>query len=399
MQRKENESFIGFCERSTQAVETGSIGYKEWANDIVGCVPYADESLRRCSMFFRHFLNKAKLDEIENESDINKAEELRSLRNDIERERMKMHQQNLELREDYRKQARQELYKDRIVEAIRALEPIDVVIPSDMNCPKVNSTALICISDFHAGSTFEIKGMYNEIINKYNFDIMKARMWSLLHKIEQDDMIYDDITIAILGDCFEGILRPNSLMKLREPVVDTVIKFSEFMAQWIAEVQKNFLIPINVIVVGGNHDIQRLLGSKPQFDDENLTKIVAEFIKLRLANCSSIKVDDYTDVSIKNIRGTSLMFEHGQDKDLQETIEYFSNLYNIDIDEIWAGHLHRPESKTIGVTELGDRVINRVGSICGIDAYSKKIRKAARPSATVAIYTDEGKTWQRQYYL
>ena len=55
---------------------------------------------------------------------------------------------------------------------------------------------------------------------------------------------------------------------------------------------------------------------------------------------------------------------------------------------------------SIGVTELGDRVVNRVGSICGVDPYSKKIRKAARPSATVAIYTeDEGKTWQRQYYL
>ena len=62
--------------------------------------------------------------------------------------------------------------------------------------------------------------------------------------------------------------------------------------------------------------------------------------------------------------------------------------------------MHRPESMSIGITELGDRVVNRVGSICGVDPYSKKIRKAARPSATVAIYTeDEGKTWQRQYYL
>lgn len=398
MERKENESFIGFCERSTQAVEDGLINYKEWANDVVGLVPYADESLRRCSLFFRHFLNKMNVEEIYAEPNSDKADELRSLRDDIARERMKAHQQNLELREEYRKEARQELYHERITRAIQSLEPIK--IPNyDLNYSRVNSTALICLSDFHAGSTFEIKGMYGEVVNEYDFEIMKARLWKLLHDIEQDDIVYDDITIAILGDCFEGILRPSSLMKLREPVIDTVIKFSDFMAQWVAEVGNRFKLPINVVIVGGNHDVQRLLGAKPQFDDENLTKIVAEFMKLRLANNALIKIDDYTDIAIKDIRGTSVMFEHGQDKDLQETVEYFSNLYNIDIDEIWAGHLHRPESKTIGITELGDRVINRVGSICGVDTYSKKIRKAARPSATVAVYTDEGKTWQRQYYL
>lgn len=396
MQRKENETFIDFCERSTLAVETGAIDYKEWSEDIAGCVPYADESLRRCSLFFRHFLSNLMADRAISSSEMG---DLQSAKDNLERERMKIHQENLELRESYRQQARAELYKERIVEAIGRLKPIDIKVRNDLNALKVDSTALICLSDFHAGSTFEIKGIYNEVINVYNFDIMQERLWELLRKIEQDDMIYDDITIAILGDCFEGILRPNSLMKLREPVIDTVIKFSEFISNWVVEVQSQLNVPINVVVVGGNHDVQRLLGSKPQFDDENLTKIVVEFMKLRLKDCPDIHVDDYADVSIKNIRGTNVMFEHGQDKDLQETVEYFSNLYNIDVDEIWAGHLHSPESKTIGITEVGDRIVNRVGSICGLDAYSKKIRKAARPSATVAIYTDEGKSWQRQYYL
>ena len=77
----------------------------------------------------------------------------------------------------------------------------------------------------------------------------------------------------------------------------------------------------------------------------------------------------------------------------------FSNLYNIDIDEIIAGHLHSPEMKTIGITDIGNRTIRRVGSICGIDPFSKKIRKSARPSAYMAMYTNEGLTWNREYYL
>ena len=81
--------------------------------------------------------------------------------------------------------------------------------------------------------------------------------------------------ISGLYDLFENILRPSSLIKLREPVLDTVINFTEFMANWIVEVQKQFLIPINIVTVGGNHDTQRLLGSKPMFEDENFWSNVA----------------------------------------------------------------------------------------------------------------------------
>ena len=80
-------------------------------------------------------------------------------------------------------------------------------------------------------------------------------------------------------------------------------------------------------------------------------------------------------------------------------MDYFSNLYNIDIDEGYGGHLHRPENKCIGITEVGDRMFTRVGSIVGIDTFAKRIRVSSRPSAYAAIYTDNGKTWSRNYYL
>ena len=171
------------------------------------------------------------------------------------------------------------------------------------------------------------------------------------------------------------------------------------MANYIAELQRQTELPINVVTVGGNHDVQRLLGSKPSFEDENLTKIVVEFLKLRLKDFPYITVDDYQEIAVKNIRKNQIMFQHGEDKDLQVTLDYFSNLYNLDIDEIIAGHYHRPESKSIGITDVGDRTLTRVGSIVGTDTYAKKIRVSARPSAYVAIYTEDGKTWSRNYYL
>ena len=172
------------------------------------------------------------------------------------------------------------------------------------------------------------------------------------------------------------------------------------MAQWFVELQRRLGVPIEIVTVGGNHDVNRILGQQPQLEEENLGKIVVEFLKLRLNQCPNIQVDDYTDVAIKTIGPVNVMFAHGEDKDLATTIEYFSNLYNVDADEIYAGHLHRPESRAIGVTDIGDRMIYRVGSICGCDTYSKRLRKSARPSAYFALYEKEqGHTWSKNYYL
>lgn len=399
MQRKNNESYLSQIERATTALSIGDIGYKEWAEIIIGESLYSEETLRRCSLFFKKFLER-----LENEGlgDIDKGllSQLEEKRGDLEREKMKLHQKKIELNESYRWQARNELFQEQIIEAIKNLDKIEVPQLKNLNSIKVGSTALLCLSDFHAGSTYEIKGLYNEVVNKYDFDIMKARLWELLRKIEDDDLIYDDMVIAICGDCFENILRISSLQKLREPVIDTVIKFSEFMANWIIEVQQQLLIPINIVTIGGNHDNIRPLNSKNQLEGENLTKLVVEFLKLRLKDCTNIKVDDYTEVAVKTIRNVNIMFEHGEDKDLEITMSYFENLYNVTVDEIIAGHLHRPETLTVGISEFGDKQITRVGSICGIDPYAKKIRKSARPSAYFAIYDENnGKTWSRNYYL
>lgn len=399
MQRKTNEAYLDYVERVSNALSYGEIGYQEWSRLILGDSLYSDETLRRCSLFLGRFLDKLKQDKLSG-LDQGLLEDIENARGDLEREKMKLRQEKLELSESYRWQARNELFQERIVEAIKSLEPLEFHNLKDFSSVKVESTGLLCVSDFHAGSTYEIKGFYNEVVNKYDFEIMKARLWKLLDQIENDDVCYDDLIIAICGDCFENILRISSLQKLREPVVDTVIKFSEFMANWIVEVQNQLLVPINVVTIGGNHDNNRPLNSKNQLEGENLTKFVTEFLKLRLASCPSIDIDDYTDVAIKNIRGMNVMFEHGEDKDLEVTMNYFENLYNISVDEIIAGHLHRPENKSVGIAEVGDRSITRVGSICGIDPYAKKIRSAARPSAYFALYDeDNGKTWSRNYYL
>lgn len=394
-------NYLSEVKIATQKLEDKIIDYQDWAEIVLGDDyrdVFSDEYIRRASKVFGIFLKNAESCEI-SESDIDKVEELKTLLNEIKAEKIKLQTANLEYNAIQRAEARNDMFNEQIIDAIGRLKPLDISVKNNTYSIDTDNTLLITLSDFHAGSTFEIKGMYNEVVNKYNYDIMWQRLYNLIDQIESDEIVYQDITVAILGDCFEGILRNSSLLKLREPVIDTVVNFSEDMCQWLAELWRRFRCKINVVTVGGNHDVVRLLESRPTFEDENLTKFVVAYMKQRFNDIYDIIIDDYQEIAIKNIRGTNIMFCHGEDKNIEETMNYFSNLYNIDIDEGYGGHLHRPESKSIGITEVGDRLFTRVGSIVGIDTFAKKIRVSARPSAYVALYTDNGKTWSRNYYL
>lgn len=392
--------------KATVSYDSKEISIEDWVSVVLGEEwrnVYSCEYSRRAEKFFSLFINKLDKNELNNltENDLNNIIEREF---NLKREKEKIRQEKNQLAETYRWQARNELFQEKIINAIKNLPDLQVKdLKSDnnikLNCFSQNTTALLCLSDFHAGSTFEIKGAFGETINKYSFDIMKDRMYNLLRKISKDALVCDDMVVAILGDAFENILRMSSLTKLREPVLDTVIKFSEFLSLWIVDLYNEIKVPIKIVCVGGNHDVQRLLGEKPNLEEENLMKIVVEFLKLRLEKYDFINVANYTDTAIENIRGSSILFQHGEDKDLSTTINYFENLYNIELNEIYSGHLHHPENKTIGISNYGDRQINRIGSISGVDPFAKKSRVAARPSAYIALYSEEGKGWNKTIYL
>lgn len=395
--RVDGESYLAFAKRVTEALQDGLIDYQEWGEAVLGENIYSEENTRRCAKFFIQFVQNLENDIIEQIDDEDKVAEIKKAMEELKTERLKIQTANLEYNANARAEARSELFNEQIIQAIERLEPLKV--KEIKVSPAVGKVGLLCLSDFHAGSEFVVKGLYGEVVNKFDFEIMKDRLWRLIGMIEADDIVVDEFVVACLGDYLENILRISSLNKLREPVVETTIKFAEFLSTWLVELHNRLEVPITLVSVGGNHDICRPLTTKITQPEENMGKIIVELIKLRLKDCQGIKVEDYTDFAVKTIKSTNIMFTHGEDKDLATTIEYFANLYNIDLDEIYAGHLHSFESKTIGMSDVGNRMIYRVGSICGLDPFSKQLRKAARPSAYFATYTNEGHGWSKDYIL
>lgn len=396
MKRKNGESLIQYAGRATDALSEGLIDYNEWAEAVVGDGDmYARENLRRCSVFFNQFVQNVRNDVIEGHDE--DVDELRDATDALIKERKKIETANLEHQEYFRKVARQELLTEQIEEAIGKLPKIQPV-HMDYTYP-AETTGLLIISDEHFDSTFEIKGLYGETVNKYDKDVFKTRMWHLLAMMENDRFDYDQLFVVSAGDAVENILRMSSLQKLRHGVIDSTIEFAEFMSQWLVEANKRLGVPIRFAIISGNHDVSRVLTQTPEFPEESLAKIIHAFMDLRLADVYGVNVEPYGDVFFTNLYGSNLLFAHGETGDLVSLMDYYENLYDIEIDCLYAGHLHRSETKSAGVGAVGDREVIRVPSICGTDTYAKKILKNSRAGAYFALYSELGRELNKIYYL
>lgn len=233
MQRNENETIIAYMERATQALSVGDISIKEWAEIVAGDGEvYSPETLRRCSNLFKMFLEQYHT-LVKDGAPSEEKENLEQILEEIKKEKIKVQTANLEYNANLRHDARQDMLSEKVVDAIERLKPFEPVVVdcveafnAQMDCV---DEGLLLISDIHAGADFEIVGADGMVINAYNFDIMRARFEYIADwLIKNYDRNANILNIGILGDMVENCLRMSSLAKLKEPVVDTVIKFSEF---------------------------------------------------------------------------------------------------------------------------------------------------------------------------
>lgn len=337
-------------------------------------------------------------------------EKLEQLKDEIYKERVKLQRINREKNEFLKCDSDRELFNELIKNSIDNMKPIEIKPTVYHEKIGEETTGVLCIGDAHYGKEFILKGLFGEVINQYSPKIFETRMWKLLSDLENDsfDMKIDKLKVFDVGDCIDGVLRTGtSLRKLTVGVTDSVLRYSEFMSNWLIECYNRLHLPIEYSLTGGNHDMIRLLSSKKDFDDENVGKLINEFISLRIENNklknnipdAPIDVKKYDDAIYHNVYGVNILSYHGDSKDMKTDIEFFENYYNIQIDMLIAGHLHRNSSETIGSGDMGDREIIRVPSICGTDDFAKKIRKHSRPGAKFMTFNEDGKSWEKIYYL
>ena len=159
IERKGDESYLSFVERATSALSDGLIDYQQWGRAVVGEDLYSEENTRRIAKFFAQFIQNLENDTVDQIDDKDKVAEIKKAMAELKSERIKIQTANLEYNANARAEARSELFNERLIETVKALKPIQVKHIEHKSYNQ-GRTGLLCISDLHAGSTYEIKGLY-----------------------------------------------------------------------------------------------------------------------------------------------------------------------------------------------------------------------------------------------
>lgn len=301
---------------------------------------------------------------------------------ELEKAKVKLQTEKLEYSRWLREEARDELITEKICNAISTLSPL--TIPKHI-IPVHNTKAYALVyGDEHFGVEFELKGLFGDIINAYSPEIFEERMWDLLNQtieIVQKENI-DTINVFSMGDYMDGILRVSQLMKLRYGVVDGTIKYADFISNWLNELTK--YVRVKYQSTNGNHSELRMLGQpKGTFTEDNMGKVVSEFIKTRLKdNPNFTYIENPTGYIYAQLVTHTILGVHGEIKNMESAIKEFSSIYGVPIQYLLAGHLHHNKVEEVGVNQ---EVIN-VGSIIGVDSYSLSLRKTSNASAKLLVF-------------
>lgn len=312
-------------------------------------------------------------------------------------ERQKLYDLRREVRKDLREQSRSEMLREMIQNAVRELprlvmlEPTDEILLRDEGREK---ELVIGVGDFHYGAKYQVTGLCGETLNEYDTEVFGRRLQQLGEEIVRISGKEEPnrITVMIVGDMLDGLLRASQISRLEYGVVDSAIMLSESLATWFAWLWNHTRVPIRVYAVRGNHGEIRPLGSKAgQFPEENMERIVMRFLYERFRDnmCITIGNEDAPMYQMADVTGFKFLLIHGQGGDIEKITRDYQNLYHNKIDVVMCGHLHKSQTFTAGYDHAGSVLIERVPSICGIDPYAQS-KGYGSPAGATIIVMEEG---------
>lgn len=309
-------------------------------------------------------------------------DELRRQQRELEKERIKLSTEKLEYNRWLRINARDELITEKIINAVKELEPLDVpevIIPEESE-----RTYCLAFGDAHYGTELNILNFFGKEVNAYSPEIFEARMEKMLNEVIGFVKNNDVGTLKVydFGDGVDGILRVSQLWKLRYGVVDSAIKYGHYMASWLNRLSHYTFVEYQS--VAGNHEELRELGQpKGTFTADNMRKVIDEIIVTENRdNPNFVKLSNDSGYIFDIVGGRVFVGIHGEVKNLEDVMKNFSKIYNVDIDYLAAGHLHHSRTEAVGIKS---EIIN-IPSVIGVDDYALSLGKASDAGAKILVF-------------
>ncbi len=395
LKQKEDENWIQFADRIISAKENGLIDLdKSEIYELLFCEKLSSDESRKRLYSVKKVVEILKNEQYQSISDDKILKQIEKAQREIYKERQKLRDEKNEYNAWLKEQARMELFFERIDESVDRLiktKPRNIPEPITLDDEEIK---IVCsFADCHYGVEFNIQGFNNEIINIYNPEVFKNRMWKLRDELLEFCKIHNcyNVSIVDLGDSIENILHISQIKSLRGNIVDDIMDYAEFIADWLENLSNK--IYIDFYTSEGNHgDLRLLTGNKNDFPHENLERIYSRFIQKLLKDNSNIKIHkSLNGLNYFDVNGFKFLTAHGNnEKTLKDSIKEYEDTYDIKINYMLVGHLH---SKNEIEVSNGKEVI-QVRSLMGINEYSTSIKRTSTAGALMfTVHKNYGKKY------
>lgn len=308
-------------------------------------------------------------------------------------ERQKIRDQTGKVNEIYRAQAREELVRETIAEAIKNLPEIELQYAPRIYQWIPDRQLIVAFSDIHYGANIRVEGLNGDVLNEFNHEVFEKRMEKLLDEVV--DIIRKEninhVYVFLVGDLLDGMIRQTQLMRLEYGLIESTIRISEYLAHWFSELAAHCGV-VDVYASSGNHsEVRPLKSKKREYPDENMERIIIWYLSERLRGSNRVLIHDECKKYIKaNVCGYSFLLLHGDsEKSIQDLSTEIIRQYKEPIDFFVCGHKHRESEYPSGITANGESCIIRVPSICGTDDYANSKGFYGNAGAT-AIVMEKG---------
>lgn len=301
------------------------------------------------------------------------------------KERKKYYDQRREYNKILTSDARSEHLIDELVNVANKLATEKPLPFSPVELPEYNKKeGLLVLSDWHYGMVTD------NIWNKYNTDICRERVQSLVEYVEQyiKEQKISVLHIALLGDAAHGAIHVGCRIQSEEDTCDQLMHVSELLAETIAKLSM-CVNKVNVYSCYGNH-LRTIQKKDESIHSDNMEKIIPWWIKERLKNNTKVHIIEspYKEFTRIDILGSKICCVHGDlenFKNLGVTVNtIFNKLYGESIDYTVSGDKHHLEEfESFGIESI------LVRSLCGTDEYANNKRLYSDAGQTFIIFNDD----------
>lgn len=300
---------------------------------------------------------------------------------EIKKEKVKLSDLRSETNRQIRNLARIESVIDLLKDSIDSLA-IEKPMFTELkikNRPSGND-GILCLSDLHIGM------VVNNSVNKYDIDIAKERLQTVVESAIYNGKLHDidKLHIILNGDLISGELHSSIKVSNAESLTKQIIIASEIVSNAIHQLSKHFFCTIATNI--GNHEAVEFI-KDDRSNGNNYSMLINEFMKLRLKDVHNIIFLDSIDneMTVSRVKNLDVISCHGDQVSLNKCCEQLEMCTGVKPNLVVLGHYHKPMMISQYSTEI---YVN--GSLVSTDDYAMKKKLYNPPSQTMLIVSEEG---------